>query len=189
VRDDLMELFNELGFSEEHQAAKDFLQRGDGQLEEHRRLSGVGLQECVTLLSRISTPAEGGLPKVGEDAVEKLRKKVQRASTVLDGASALRQVLQTAPGSSPQPSAAGAGQTDDSASGMRQPGAVAQPAARMELDEGDEDELDEAQHRRLELARLQRIEEGLLTRLERFGSLSPAEESRLHDVREQLTRL
>ncbi|CAJ1396035.1 unnamed protein product [Effrenium voratum] len=44
--------------------------------------------------------------------------------------------------------------------------------------------LEESEHRLLEERRLARLEEELLARLDR-GSLSPAEESRLNDIRRQ----
>ncbi|CAE8677982.1 unnamed protein product, partial [Polarella glacialis] len=50
-RDDVLELMGEFGFGEEEKPAKDFLFRGEGQIEERRRLTCAGLQETVTLVT------------------------------------------------------------------------------------------------------------------------------------------
>jgi len=172
VRDDIIELFKELGLNEDHPAAKEFIQRGDGTLDEHRRMTGAGLQESITLMAKVSRPQgqETGT-ELGEEAVSLLRKKLRRSSaSVLDGASALR-AMQAPPVPAVSP-------------------AVAEPQAEeVQDEEADDGPGDEDEHRRFESARLKRIEEELMARLQRLGALSPGEEARLEDVRKQITRL
>merc|ERR1740129_1926850 len=81
TRDDVLELFREMGFSEEEPPCKDYLHRGEGQLEERRRLSGTGLQESVDLLAKLAVSprdAEGGRAesRVGKEALALLRRKL-----------------------------------------------------------------------------------------------------------------
>eukprot|EP00434_Breviolum_minutum_P024339 symbB.v1.2.021494.t1/scaffold1806.1/size131321/9 len=47
TRDDVLELMHELGYSDKAQPAKDFLFRGEGHIEEKRRLTCAALQEMI----------------------------------------------------------------------------------------------------------------------------------------------
>mmetsp|Transcript_31712 Transcript_31712/g.73571 ORF Transcript_31712/g.73571 Transcript_31712/m.73571 type:complete len:371 (+) Transcript_31712:50-1162(+) len=186
TRDDVLELLREMGFGEEEQPCKDFLMRGDGQLEERRRLSGAGLQESIGLLAKLAASpgkdsAEQQQARVGSDSVELLRRKNAGVGSVLNAASALQQAMQM-PGAS-GPLAVG---------GPTMPPEVPVPTrspAQDSAEATDESGVDDAAQRRMEATRLARLEEGLLAKLERLGSLSPAEEARLRDVRERKAKL
>ncbi|CAK0822325.1 unnamed protein product, partial [Prorocentrum cordatum] len=203
TRDDVLELVRELGLNDEDKDAKEFLNRGEGHMEERRRLSGAGLQESVNLLAKLAMPCEKGAApapcKLGDEALRLLQKKVQRASAaMMAGASALealqQQQMQTQMAAqsqaAPQPAIAGApGASAPAAAGML-PGTAGQVAvvgafgqASNAVAPEEQDAMDEADQQQLELARLVRMEEGLLATLERRGSLSAAEEARLDEIR------
>jgi len=204
TRDDVLELFRELGFGEEEPPCKDFLMRGEGQLEERRRLSGAGLQESVALLAKLALPGgpdEAGAPRqprVGRESVELLRRKLARAGSVLSAASALQKAMQTPAAAAlpPPPATDGPAVLPVSPEvALPAPGPAPVPAAQphVGVDAGSsseaEDGVDDAHHRRMEAARLERMEAELVARLERMGSLSPAEEARLRNVRERRAAL
>lgn len=203
VRDDILELFKELGLDEEHKSAKDFLHRGDGQLEEHRRLTGAGLQESITLLSKMSLPEDGSPCTVGAEGVQLLRKKlkVPRAPSVADGAQALQQAMSigstAGEGALEAAAAQAAAEVSPPAPSFAEPEPAAptpptsQPApAALGFGQADDPvEVDDGALRQFEDARLARVEGELLAKLSRQGSLSPAEESRLQDIRHQRTQL
>lgn len=198
TRDDVLELVRELGLNEEDKHAKEFLNRGDGHLEERRRLSGAGLQESVNLLAKLSRPCEKGAEpapcKLGDEALQLLQRKVQGASAaMMAGASALealqQQQMQVQMAEQSQAAPPGMLAGAPAAAGML-PGMAGQAASAgaFGLASGavapeEQDALDEAEQQQLELARLARMEEGLLATLERRGSLSAAEEARLEEVR------
>lgn len=179
TRDDVLELLKELGFEEQEKPAKDFLYRGEGHIEERKRLSGAGLQESLSLVAKLALPdgKDSDTPsRLKPEAVEILKRKRRSAASVVDGASALRQMVQPLPTLQvPVPPA-------DS-------GPAAEPSAETRADSAVDSEqkvdtgLEELQQHQLEVARLARIEETLMARLERQGSLSPAEESRLQETR------
>merc|ERR1712008_70555 len=106
TRDDILELFRDLGFDEDHAACKEFLNRGEGQLEERRRLSGVGLQESIDLLAKLAL-VEGASPgsspdhRLGREAVEQLRRRSKGLGSMLQNASALQQAMQAPVGFAP----------------------------------------------------------------------------------------
>jgi len=201
VREDVLELFEEFGLGEDHPAAKEFLRRGEGQLEEHRRYSGAGLQECIQLLAKMCqpNPKEGSPPppNIGAEAVQILRRKTQRATSVMTGVSALQQAMQNSAMSSaqlpPAASSAQQGTADSSLPSGAQPaggrvGVAAGGGVQITIadeDDADDDDANDEQHKRMEATRLQRIEDDLMKRLERNGSLSPGEEARLQDAREK----
>lgn len=202
VRNDILELMEEMGLDETHKAAKDYLHRGEGRLEEHRRYTGAGLQESITLLSLMAYPEEGNKEgKVGvlinfDEATELLRGKLpQRGPSVVDGAKALQQLnaggnslaasmgaLQTESAGAPS-SPSG---SSTSSSKPLAPDAASAASIHQEVGLGGDAE---AELRRMEDARLARVEEGLLARLNRQGALSPAEESRLQEIRLQRSQL
>merc|ERR1712079_727159 len=70
-----------------------------GQLEERRRLSGVGLQESIDLLAKLAR-VEGASPgsspdhRVGREAVEQLKRRSKGLSSMLQNAQAMQQALQ-----------------------------------------------------------------------------------------------
>lgn len=194
TRDDVLELMGELGLNEEAQPAKDFLYRGAGHIEERRRLSCVGLQESLTLYATLTTesakqlgqtPAEGAPapapPKSGAEQLEVLRKKFKRSQTALSGAEVLRQAMAPSGGQTMPNFASSADAAPERPAGAT-PEVAAAPLRAPEEDPG---ELDEDEDLRLEDVRLARLEAELLGRLERHGNLSPAEESRLADVRQK----
>jgi len=202
TRDDVLELLRELGFEEEEQACKDYLHRGEGQLEERRRLSGTGLHEVIELLAKLALKpsADGGRPtldkRAGPEATELLRRKLAGVSSVFSAASALQQAMQFQAGAPPP----AGGLEAPSSVPAPPPSAVPTPAGTpapavvatsSTSGQGDafESGVDDIEERRMEAARLTRIEEGLLAQLERHGSLSSAEEARLRDVRERKTQL
>lgn len=183
TRDEVLELIEELGFKEDEKPCKDFLQRGEGQLEERRRLSSCGLQESVTLLAQLAAvkPVEGETrPELGQAAVDLLRRKVGGITSVVDTAALMQQATLGAltagatGGGTPGPLAGAAGFATPSAS-------VVEPE--------DEGGIDEAQQRRLEAAQMTRAEESLIAKLARHGSLSAAEEARLADIRQRKATL
>lgn len=199
TRDDVLELLRALGFDEEDAACKEFLNRGEGQLEERRRLSGAGLHEVISLLAKLvlKPGPDGGKPildqRAGPEAVETLRKKHAGATSVLNAASALQQAMQL-PAGVPQLAALDAvppAAAPVVPSLAPAPAHLPAAAASSSLGGGDalEPGVDDAEQRRMEAARLARIEEGLLAKLERLGSLSPAEDARLQDVRERRAQL
>lgn len=193
-RDDVLELISELGYSEKAQPAKDFLYRGEGHIEEKRRLTCTSLQESLTLLCALRADAETKLakpqePKEGEDpmpqpksdaeALEILKRKFRRAASVLNSAEQLRAWQATAGAPVvPVPSVP---------SPVSSPQASHTPTPAAPLEEPKD--IEESEDRRLEELRLARLEEELLGRLERLGSLSLAEESRLNDIRHQRSAL
>jgi len=189
-RDDILELFRDLGFDEDHSACKEFLNRGEGQLEERRRLSGVSLQESIDLLAKLAV-AEGASPgsspdhRLGREAVEQLKRRSRGLSSMLANASVLQQAMQAPMGFAP-PAEAAPALTSATTTVTAATGGQVQswPEERQA-----EEDIDDVEHSRMEKARLTRLEESLLAKLERVGTLSPAEESRLRDVREQLTAL
>lgn len=199
VRNDILELMEELGLDETHKAAKDYLHRGEGRLEEHRRYTGTGLQESITLLSLMAYPEEGNKEgKVGvlinfDEATTVLRGKLpQRGPSVVDGAKALQQLKG---GGTSLAASMAATQTESAgtpsslaSSSTSSPKPIVPDAGTMhqEVDLGGDAE---AELRRMEDARLASVEEGLLNRLNRQGALSPAEESRLQEVRLQRSKL
>eukprot|EP00931_Biecheleriopsis_adriatica_P115679 TRINITY_DN91446_c0_g1_i1.p1 TRINITY_DN91446_c0_g1~~TRINITY_DN91446_c0_g1_i1.p1 ORF type:complete len:351 (+),score=87.40 TRINITY_DN91446_c0_g1_i1:49-1101(+) len=194
TRDDVLELMVDMGYGEEAQPAKDFLYRGEGHIEERRRMSCVGLQESLTLLAAMRAealkkqkqePADGASdapsPKTDGEIVELLRRKFRRSvSSLNSGMEALRQVnLMQAPSSLSNAGAtAQEGNVQTAASSPSRPVPAAAPTWE-DLDDTDEEDL------RMEDARLARVEEELMLRLERQGTLSPAEEARLADIRQK----
>jgi len=203
TRDDVLELFHELGFGEEEQPCKDFLMRGEGQLEERRRLSGAGLQESIALLAKLALPQgsdEAGAPRpeprVGRESVELLKRKLVGVGSVLNAASALQQAMQTTGAASPSTvdaAAAPAEAMPPAPAPTLAPAQLAPVAGRgAEVSEDASDAqagTDDDHHRRMEATRLAKVEQELVARLERNGSLSPAEEARLRDVREKKAAL
>lgn len=188
TRDDVLELMHDLGYSDKAQPAKDFLFRGEGHIEEKRRLTCVGLQESLTLLCALRADAQKKLsqePKEGEDpplvpksdadALDLLRRKFRRSASVLNSAEQLRQATAGVP-VLPTPAESDVATSDVEAETA--PEEVAEPK-----------DIDESEDRRLEDLRLARLEDDLLNRLERLGSLSLAEESRLNDLRRQRAAL
>lgn len=185
TRDDVLELFNELGLREEAQPAKDFLYRGEGHIEEKKRLACVGLQESLTLMSALRThygkqrevaEAKGEEPppppKSDGDALEILKRKFRRVDSVLSSARRLRDA------------AGGPGMPADSPEGMSGASAATMTpvmplpqAAPGEVQLQDCADLDETDDTQLEDARLRRKEDELLSRRDRLGTLSPAEEA------------
>ncbi|CAJ1396036.1 unnamed protein product [Effrenium voratum] len=105
TRDDVLELINELGYSEKAQPAKDFLYRGEGQIEEKRRMTCAGLQESLTLLCTLRRDAEAlpkaeakegeevAPPKPDTEALGILRRKVRRSSSMLNSAETLQAAM------------------------------------------------------------------------------------------------
>lgn len=185
TRDEVLELIVEFGFKEDEKPCKDFLQRGEGQLEERRRLSSCGLQESVTLLSQlamIKPTEEEQRPELGQVAVDLLRRKVGGINSVLNNASLMQQATLSSITS-------GGGSTGSGFPGLAPGtvGPVAPGASVMESE--DEGAIDEAQQRRLEAAQITRVEDSLIAKLERQGSLSAAEEVRLADIRQRKARL
>lgn len=187
--DDVLELLRELGFEESDPACKAFLARGTGR-QEHRRLAGCGLQEALALLAEVAVPvgARGGggwgsgsrpaliRERLGPEAAELLKRKLGGVSPVLSSVSWMQQAM-TSPsggnvGSSAVPFAAPAAQAFGRAGDM-----------------SEVDDMDEETHRQLEIVRLERIEAKIMQRLQRAGELTPAEEGRLRDAREELARL
>lgn len=193
TRDDVLELMGELGLNEDAQPAKDFLYRGAGHIEERRRLSCVGLQESLTLYATLTTesakqlsqpPAEGAPapepPKSGAEQSAVLRKKFKRSQTALSGAEVLRQAMAPSGGQAMPNFVSSADPAPERPAAASPEVAAAAPSRAPEEEPG---ELDEDEDLRLEDVRLARLEAELLGRLERHGNLSPAEESRLADVR------
>lgn len=193
TRDDVLELMHDLGYSDKAQPAKDFLFRGEGHIEEKRRLTCVALQESLTLLCALRADAQKKLsqePKEGEDpplvpksdadALELLRRKFRRSASVLNSAEQLRQATAGVPVLPPPPLESSDVTTSDATltEAETAPAEVAEPK-----------DIDESEDRRLEDLRLARLEDELLNRLERLGSLSLAEESRLNDLRRQRAAL
>eukprot|EP00747_Dinoflagellata_sp_TGD_P211480 gnl/TRDRNA2_/TRDRNA2_84724_c0_seq1.p1 gnl/TRDRNA2_/TRDRNA2_84724_c0~~gnl/TRDRNA2_/TRDRNA2_84724_c0_seq1.p1 ORF type:complete len:423 (+),score=101.36 gnl/TRDRNA2_/TRDRNA2_84724_c0_seq1:88-1269(+) len=137
---------------------------------------------------------------VGDAAVQHVRRKLQGMSSFLPGASAMMQMSQVAPALT---EVAAAASEEASIQGRRSAatGAASSPGTMSFLpstppsslkstasDPASEVGLDDEQQRQFEVSRLSRIERQLLDRLERVGSLSPAEEARLADVRQQKLR-
>eukprot|EP00928_Gymnodinium_smaydae_P047110 TRINITY_DN31425_c0_g1_i1.p1 TRINITY_DN31425_c0_g1~~TRINITY_DN31425_c0_g1_i1.p1 ORF type:complete len:418 (-),score=104.77 TRINITY_DN31425_c0_g1_i1:62-1237(-) len=205
LRDDVLDLVDELGFSEKEKPIRDFLMRGGGELEEHRRLTGAGLQESISLLAqlaRLPPPAEGeaARPEVGAAATALFKRKIGGVASVSAGASALMQAIQQPPAAAMLPSASAAPTPQSPAAvaaAMPTGAAAAQAAAASRASVASsssssteaEGNFDEALQRRMEDARLARQEEELTARLQRNGSLSPAEEARLGDVRRKRATL
>jgi len=182
-RDDVLELFRDLGFDEDHAACKEFLNRGEGQLEERRRLSGVGLQESIDLLAKLAL-AEGASPgsspdhRVGREAVEQLKRRSRGLSSMLQNASVLQQAMQAPVGFASAEAVPALASVTNTTSKQVQ-----------SFSEEEQADIDDAEHKRMEHARLTRLEASLLAQLERIGTLSLAEEARLRNVREQLAAL
>jgi len=239
TRDDVLELIQDFGINEEDKVCRPivrrFLEFGEGQLEERRRLTAVGLQESVTFLAELFNaplpkpdkksaeeerridPAledrpvtsdeyaeahkeEGKdtdtlreqwqklvlvplvLPRehMGTEAVELMRKKVRGMASISSGAAALRQAMHL-PGAMSSPTTeilqAGTSAETFGVAASVKPTTLAPPV--------EDSDVDEVQEMRSEVARLERMEASLIGRLERMGALSPAEESRLLDVREE----
>mmetsp|Transcript_4065 Transcript_4065/g.9603 ORF Transcript_4065/g.9603 Transcript_4065/m.9603 type:complete len:389 (+) Transcript_4065:58-1224(+) len=186
TRDDVLELMQELGFSEEDKPCKQFLQRGESDIEEQRRLSNAGLQESISLLAKLAFPEAGGESKLGPDAADVIRRKFAAMAPVSAGASALQLAMQAPPGRPEAPRDEGGGSGGGSGGAGGGPGA---PPVAVSSDSDDVDGLmDEQLERQLEANRLGRMEAELLAKLERLGCLSPGEEARLNDVRERKNR-
>lgn len=115
---------------------------------------------------------------MGAEAVELMRKKVRGMASISTGAAALRQAVHL-PGAVSSPTTeilqAGTGAETVGLAGSLRPTALTPTV--------DDSDVDEVQEMQSEVARLQRMEASLIGRLERMGALSPAEESRLADVR------
>lgn len=183
-RDDVLELLRELGFDEADPACKAFLARGQGHLEERRRLTGCGLQEALELLAEVAVPVDaraGGWgssrpalirERLGPEAEELLQRKSAGVSSVLSSVALMQQAM-TGP-SAPRPAS---------------PAAFATPQGFGRGSLAEVDDMDEETHNQLEVARLERIEATIMKRLERAGELTPAEEGRLRDARQELARL
>lgn len=201
TRDEVLELMTELGFDEQEKAAKEFLSRGVGQLEERRRLSGCSLQECVELLANLALGDEArkdrsffGLQarpgllraRLGDKEVAIIQARVDKlmlsapenaVNTHVAGFSNASPAMRTANARS-LGDARGA---SHSLSRWQQSSGVAEHAPAEAFDD-DEDE-------RLELARLRKLEQELRRNLATRGSLSPAEEVRLEDCLQQIAKL
>lgn len=197
TRDDVLELLQDFGIDEDDKVSrpivKRYLERGEGHLEERRRLSGAGLQESVTFLAELfhaplpkpdknaEAPQEPPvMPRehMGLEAVEVLRKKVKGMVSISSGAAALQQAMQLpGAGSSPATQMMQAAAVPAQAATLGSLNTLAPPA--------DDSDVDEVQEMQFEVSRLERAEATLLGRLERMGALSPAEESRLTDLRRQ----
>lgn len=186
-RDDILELLRELGFEESDPACKAFLARAVGH-SERSRLSGCGLQEALELLAEVAVPvdARGGAwgssrpalirERLGPEAAELLKRKCGGVSPVLSSISWMQQAMTSPSGAR--------------ASSSTVPfAAPTAPAFGRAGDMSEVDDMDEETHRQLEVARLERIEAKIMQRLQRAGELTPAEEGRLRDAREQLARL
>ncbi|CAE8739615.1 unnamed protein product, partial [Polarella glacialis] len=213
-RDDVLELMGEFGFGEEEKPAKDFLFRGEGQIEERRRLTCAGLQETVTLVTDLvaneakkiekekdevpdpdfpEPPRK--IPKSMPEMVTVLEAKLKRTSFSMNSANMMRQALQMGQG---QPAFQAdtaqvpeAGDSHGSSENKAPSPTVHSPFATHTASTVLPEEtrgFDEDEQLQLEDARLSRLESDLLSRLER-GHLSPAEESRLQDVREKRAKL
>lgn len=183
-RDDVLELLRELGFDEADPACKAFLARGQGHLEERRRLTGCGLQEALELLAEVAVPVDvraGGWgssrpalirERLGPEALELLKRKCSGVSSVLSSVSLMQQAM-----------------TGPSSARAASPVSFPSPQAFGTAHLAEVDDMDEETHNQLEVARLERIEATIMKRLERAGELTPAEEGRLRDARQELARL
>lgn len=184
LREDVLELLAELGLgSEEQKAVKAFVSTGDGRFEEQLRQQEVGLQESVSLLATLAFHGADGSPtacRVGPEGLETLRAKSQRGPSIMAGARALGGGALGGFGTPRQGSPATA------SVGGRAAATAAPPRVLQDVEESG---VDEAEMHRLEDARLARLEDVLLQRLNRQGSLSAAEESRLQDLRLQRSKL
>lgn len=198
IRDDVLELFREMGFDEFSKPCKRYLERGEGHLEERKRMSGTGLQESLNLLIDLVFNAkpeklkEGEEPPpdprtlVGPETVEMLRKKVRGVASVSAGASAMQAAMQAQ--HAPQPMAPV--ETMPAIFSPVQQDAPKPIAPLHSLSKDDDDDVDDtAEQLQIEASRLRRLEAGLMQRLENCGSLSSAEEARLRDVRAQQASL
>lgn len=203
TRDDVLELFRELGFDDSSKPCKRYLEKGDGMLEERRRLSGAALQESLSLLAElafapIAKVEEGEEPPVnprelvGSAAVEVMRKKVKGGTSMSSNAAALMQAMKPPDAMIAPPSVTGmasAMPSQSSASETNQPVIAERKVETTMKDSSVDENVDDLQQLELERIRLQRLEQTLLARLERQGSLSAAEEGRLRDVRDQIAAL
>lgn len=211
IRDDVLELFREMGFDDNAKVCKRYLERGEGHLEERRRMSGTGLQESVSLLADLAFHQkpeklkEGEEPPVdprtliGSSAVEFLRKKGRGIAPIAASASALHALSQASAMQMPQasaPTVAPPMSTLSTSSGQEEQSKDSLSLNTHNNSFGgdtladDDDEQDsEEMHQQLEDARLKRLEDGLMARLESRGSLSAAEEGRLRDIRGQRAAL
>jgi hypothetical protein len=199
IRDDILELLCEMGFDDRSKPCQRYLERGEGILQERKRMGGTGMQESLSLLAELvlRTPP----PKLEEGmeappdprtlvgpGVELLRKKVRGIAPVSAGAQALKMAMQ--PAEPPEPlrmsqmvaPALNPQQLQDT----QRPSSAGLPS---KVDDGDDDVENDADQLRLEAARLKRLEEDLMARLESRGSLFAAEEARLRDIRAQRAAL
>merc|ERR1712137_146337 len=89
TRDDIIVLVEEFGFAGDLVPCKDFVHRGEAHLAERRRFLCAGLQESVTLISRLAFPEDKKIevPSL-DDAVEILKKKVELVNTTTRAAHA-----------------------------------------------------------------------------------------------------
>eukprot|EP00811_Abedinium_folium_P007894 NODE_17286_length_951_cov_4.845874.p1 GENE.NODE_17286_length_951_cov_4.845874~~NODE_17286_length_951_cov_4.845874.p1 ORF type:complete len:201 (-),score=25.89 NODE_17286_length_951_cov_4.845874:176-778(-) len=181
VREDIVELFRELGASGDEEACRFFLRPQCA--EDHSLCSlpvngSVGLQECVALIAHLGLDSDA--------ATQHLRNKLVRKSFVSSASVMLQAMPPVASTWSPIEAAA-------------EPAPLAAPApipTRMPIHVPaplpaavDDAGVGANDHVQFEISRLRRQESMLLQQLERRGSLSPAEESRLEDAREQLGTL
>jgi len=211
IRDDVLELFREMGFDDNSKHWKRYLERGDGHLEERRRMSGTGLQESVSLLASLAFKpekpeklAEGQQPPtdpqtlVGPQAVETLRNKMRAVAPVMSGAQALQalsqgtmqnQMTSASASMAATPSATQGQPSQENLSIPPEVGAPPSFQGKSFAEEGDDEIDDSGMQKNLEDARLRRMEDSLMARLESGGTLSAAEEGRLQDIRLQRAAL
>jgi len=199
TRDDVLELLREMGYPDDDKACKAFLERGEGLLEERRRMSGAGLQESLSLLAKFAAPtADSGTAARPPDAVaDALKRRLAGVASMSAGLSALQQAMQA-----PSEVAMSGGSTQVQGLGVAAPflaesaqpppaasAAGSLPEAKSPEPEYPEEDLDESHQKMLEESHLARTEAVLLQKLERAGNLSPAEEARLQDVRQRRSLL
>lgn len=182
TRDLILELLTDLGFDESEKACKNFVLRGDGQLEEEKRMSAVSLQASVRLLSELL------LPEADRDEEDNARRtSLMPSETVSSTLQALKRRRGALESFVDKASALQASMF--SMQGSKTSNNSDSPLSPPETLDAFDDGFDETQQNRMEVSRLERVEEGLLKNLEQRGSLSPAEESRLSETRNRKAAL
>lgn len=89
TRDDIIVLMEEFGFAGDLVPCKDFVHRGEAHLAERRRFLCAGLQESVTLISKLAFPEDKKIEVPSLDkAVEILKEKVELVNTATGAARA-----------------------------------------------------------------------------------------------------
>eukprot|EP00403_Amphidinium_massartii_P002769 CAMPEP_0178385284 /NCGR_PEP_ID=MMETSP0689_2-20121128/7955_1 /TAXON_ID=160604 /ORGANISM="Amphidinium massartii, Strain CS-259" /LENGTH=324 /DNA_ID=CAMNT_0020005565 /DNA_START=123 /DNA_END=1093 /DNA_ORIENTATION=- len=118
TRDDVLELFSDLGFAETDKACKTFINEGEGSFEEARRLSGAGLQESLSLLEdlcipmerreKVSGSAKGEMvrARIGAHEIELVKQRLAsvQAVTIAAAAAAMQEAAEVKWSSSMSPS-------------------------------------------------------------------------------------